>query len=49
MVEFRFSPAAQAPAIDAASTGRPAESLVYLPMVGRKSFWTVLIKGPGPN
>jgi len=37
--------AAQAAAIDAAvaSTGRPADSLVYLPMVGRKSFWTVLL------
>lgn len=31
--------------IDAAiaATGRPAEKLVYLPMVARKSFWTVLL------
>jgi len=37
--------ATQAPAIDAAvaSTGRPADALLYLPMTGRKSFWTVLI------
>ncbi len=43
VLKTRF--ATQAPAIDAAvaSTGRPAESLVYLPMVGRKSFWTVLL------
>jgi hypothetical protein len=35
----------QAAAIDAAiaSTGRPAAALVYLPMVGRNSFWTVLL------
>lgn len=26
-----------------ASTGRPIDSVVYLPMVGRKSFWTVLL------
>jgi hypothetical protein len=26
-----------------ASTGHPVESMVYLPMVGRKSFWTVLM------
>lgn len=26
-----------------ADTGRTAESLVYLPLVGRKSFWTVLL------
>jgi len=42
-LQARF--AAQAPAIHAAiaSTGRQAESLIYLPMVGRKSFWTVLL------
>jgi hypothetical protein len=35
----------QASAIDAviASTGRKPESMVYLPMVGRKSFWTVVL------
>jgi len=39
----RFAP--QAAAIDSAvaHTGRHAEALVYLPMVGRKSFWTVLL------
>ena len=26
-----------------ASTSRPADSVLYLPMVGRKSFWTVLL------
>ncbi len=26
-----------------AKTGRPASGLVYLPMVGRKAFWTVLL------
>lgn len=26
-----------------ASAGRPIDSVVYLPMVGRKSFWTVLL------
>ena len=37
--------AAQATAIDAviARTGRKPESLVHLPMVGRKSFWTVFL------
>jgi hypothetical protein len=37
--------ATQALAIDAAvaSTGHRADALVYLPMVGRKSFWTVLL------
>ena len=36
---------AQVPAIEAAvaSTGRQADSLVYLPMIGRKSFWTVFL------
>lgn len=31
--------------IDAAvaNTGRPASALVYLPMIGRKTFWTVLL------
>lgn len=35
----------QATAIDAviAKAGHAPESLVYLPMVGRKSFWTVLL------
>ena len=35
----------QANAIDAviAQTGRKPETLVYLPMVGRKSFWTVFL------
>lgn len=39
----RFAP--QAAAIDAAiaQTGRKAETVAYLPMVGRKSFWTVLL------
>lgn len=27
----------------AARTGRPPEALTYLPMVGRKSFWTVIL------
>lgn len=36
---------AQAADIDAviARTGRPADALVYIPMVGRKSFWTVFL------
>lgn len=36
---------AQAAAIDAviARAGRQPEAVVYLPMVGRKSFWTVLL------
>jgi len=35
----------QAAAVDAAisQTGRSPDALVYLPMVGRKSFWTVLL------
>lgn len=42
-LKLRF--AAQASAIDAvlAGIGRPPETLAYLPMVGRKSFWTVFI------
>lgn len=42
-LKLRFKP--QVTAIDAivASTGRQPESLSYLPMSGRKSFWTVLI------
>jgi len=42
-LKTRFAP--QAAAIDAviAKTGRPPESLVYLPMVGRKTFWTVFL------
>lgn len=36
---------AQSSAIDAvvAHTGRPADALVFVPMAGRKSFWTVLL------
>lgn len=43
--ELRQRFPAQAPAIDAAvaGTGRDARSLVYLPMIGRKSYWTVLL------
>ena len=35
----------EAPSINAAvqATGRSADKLAYLPMVGRKQFWTVLI------
>jgi hypothetical protein len=42
-LKLRF--ASQASAIDAvlAGTGRHPEILAYLPMVGRKSFWTVFI------
>ena len=42
-LKIRF--AAQAAVIDAAivKTGRKPETLAYLPMVGRKSFWTVLL------
>lgn len=37
--------AARAAEIDAAvaATGRPADTLVYVPLVGRKTFWTVLL------
>ncbi len=37
--------ASQSAAIDAAiaKTGRSSDALAYLPMVGRKTFWTVLI------
>ena len=43
--ELRVRFATQATAIDAAisATGRQPETLVYLPMVGRKSFWTVFL------
>lgn len=43
--ELKARFASQAAAIDAAiaSTGRPAEALAYMPLVGRKSFWTVLL------
>ena len=43
--ELRQRFASRAADIDAAvvRTGRPAESLVYLPLVGRKLFWTVLL------
>jgi len=43
VLKKRFS--TQAAAIDAAiaSTGRSPENLAYLPMVGRKTFWTVFI------
>jgi hypothetical protein len=39
--------AAQAANIDAAvrSTGQPEAALRYVPMVGRKTFWTVLVDG----
>lgn len=41
----RFS--AQAALIDSAiaATGRPLEALRYLPLLGRKQAWTVLIDG----
>jgi hypothetical protein len=41
----RFS--AQAAELDRAiaATGRPEAALVFLPLVGRKSFWTVLLDG----
>ncbi len=43
--ELKARFAAKAGAIDTviASTGRKPESLAYLPMVGRKSFWTVFL------
>lgn len=43
--ELRARFATQAAAIDAAMTqfGRKPETVVYLPMVGRKSFWTVFL------
>ena len=43
--ELKNRLASQAAAIDAviAQTGRQADALVYLPMIGRKSFWTVLL------
>lgn len=43
LLKSRF--ASQAADIDRAlaSTGRPAQSVVYLPMTGRKSFWTVFL------
>lgn len=43
--ELKTRFAAQAAVIDAAiaKTGRKPETLAYLPMVGRKSFWTVLL------
>jgi hypothetical protein len=43
VLKLRF--ASQANAVDAilAGTGRKPEALAYLPMVGRKSFWTVFI------
>jgi hypothetical protein len=45
LLKQRF--ANQAAEIDAAltRTGRQPETLVYLPMVGRKSFWTVILDG----
>jgi hypothetical protein len=35
----------QAPEIDAAvsRTGQPLDKLVYLPLIARQSFWTVLL------
>ena len=43
LLKTRF--ASQAAEIDRAlvATGRPPQSVVYLPMVGRKSFWTVFL------
>jgi hypothetical protein len=43
--ELKVRFASQAAAIDAIiiNSGHKPESLVYLPMVGRKSFWTVLL------
>ncbi|CAN5524352.1 fimb protein [soil metagenome] len=43
--ELKARMPAQVSAIDkaAASAGRRADALAYLPMVGRKTFWTVLI------
>ena len=43
--ELKSRQAEQAAVIDAviAQTGRQAETIVYLPMIGRKSFWTVLL------
>lgn len=45
VAELKARLASQAPAIDAAiaRTGRQPETLVYLPLVGRKSFWTVFL------
>jgi hypothetical protein len=45
VVQLKARFASQAATIDAAvaRTGRQAEALAYLPMVGRKSFWTVLL------
>ena len=43
--ELKTRFAAQSAVIDAAitKTGRKPETLAYLPMMGRKSFWTVLL------
>lgn len=43
LLKSRF--ASQAAEIDRvlASAGRPPLSVVYLPMIGRKSFWTVFL------
>jgi hypothetical protein len=45
VVQLKARLASQTAAIDAAvaRSGRQAEALEYLPMVGRKSFWTVLL------
>jgi hypothetical protein len=45
VTELKARFASQAAAIDAAVArlGRKPEELAYLPMVGRKSFWTVLL------
>jgi hypothetical protein len=45
VTELKARFASQAAAIDAAvaRSGRKPEELAYLPMVGRKSFWTVLL------
>jgi hypothetical protein len=45
VAEFKARFGSQAVAIDAtgARSGRKPEELAYPPMVGRKSFWTVLL------
>ena len=45
VAELKARFATQATAIDAAiaATGHKPDTLIYLPMVGRKSFWTVIL------
>lgn len=43
LLKTRFPAQAATIAAAIASTGRPADTLLYLPMAGRKSFWTVLL------